>query len=213
MDVSATSQMNPSVTQLATNYQFQKLISSPIQNSTYLSSSFYKTFELLFQENTYPHSLIYPLSYFTPTLLIIQTMKPLSQAPTIILSLLSLTTLSTSISTSTPHQPLFLLTNISFSASYIYSTPAHLAASSGHISFSLNNTAIDTYSPSPYQYGSGSGPQTTSCAATCDDYPGVYCAGWEVWKCDSGNANTDANTTFSFEDAGLFNVTQIWAKS
>jgi hypothetical protein len=61
----------------------------------------------------------------------------------------------------------FNLKDIEFSANYIYSTPAHLAVSSGSISFNLTNPAV---------------PYTTSCSATCHDYPGVYCAGWEVWN-------------------------------
>jgi len=90
----------------------------------------------------------------------------------------------------------FTLKDIEFSANYIYSTPAHLAVSSGSISFNLTSPAV---------------PYTTSCSATCHDYPGVYCAGWEVWQCTTpAGAPAGASASFSFEDAGFFNVTQTW---
>lgn len=120
-------------------------------------------------------------------------------------SLITTLLLSAGLTSAIPTQPLpradcttasFTLHNITFSANYIYSTPAHLATSSGTISFNLSNSAV---------------PYTTSCTGTCHDYPGVYCTGWEVFQCTNpaGVAAGDG-ASFSFIDSGNLNVTQNW---
>jgi len=100
-------------------------------------------------------------------------------------------------------RPLFLLHNLTYTSSIVYSTPAHLAVADGEINFNVSNTV----SPIPY---------TISCHAT----------GQQLWDFFYGNIvypctlpisaiawdlgpRVETNFTFSRPD-GMVYVNQTW---
>jgi hypothetical protein len=97
-----------------------------------------------------------------------------------------------------PAQPLFTISDIIYSSSTTYSTPAHRATTGGTISFNLTNKAL---------------PYTTHCTATGMRYPGFF-YGEMVYQCDTPTGAgvgpvASANFTFSYP-GGVFSVNQTW---
>jgi hypothetical protein len=95
--------------------------------------------------------------------------------------------------------PLFILQDIIYSSSAIYSTPAHLAVAQGHIEFNLTNTAV------PYE---------THCKADGLSRIPEFFYGDVVYQCDAPTgegvgSKASANFTFAKAD-GTFNVNQTW---
>jgi hypothetical protein len=95
----------------------------------------------------------------------------------------------------------FTLKDIYFSSSVIYSTPAHLAVSQGHVEFNITNSAV---------------PYKTHCQADSVGRLPDFFYGDVVYQCDAptgkGKGNGTGITTFTFsKSAGTFNVTQAWS--
>lgn len=98
-----------------------------------------------------------------------------------------------------PDTAVFTLSNIEYTESMVYSTPAHLAVADGHITFNLSNTAV---------------PYITYCEAY-GYHLTQYFYGEFTYNCDSltgVEAGAGSNFTFSRPD-GVLNVNQTWMNS
>jgi len=97
-----------------------------------------------------------------------------------------------------PKKATFTLHDITYSSQMIYSTPAHLAVSSGTIAFNLTNTAVG---------------YTTHCTASSSQLTDYFYGNID-YTCDapppSAGADAAASFTFSKPD-GAFTVNETWS--
>ena len=110
----------------------------------------------------------------------------------------ALLAIATSIAKPIHHQPVkWTLTDINYSSSMVYSTPAHLATYGGYIQFNLTSTAVD---------------YITRCSAR-----GVHLQdffyGEIVYTCEQ-DAGPSALTNFTFSRPdNSFSVNQTWCEN
>ncbi|EPE31844.1 hypothetical protein GLAREA_11926 [Glarea lozoyensis ATCC 20868] len=109
----------------------------------------------------------------------------------LLLPLLPLLPLTTATPICTPTTPAILpcttptiwtLTNITYTSTAIYSTPAHLATAYASFSFSLSSNAV------PYTY---------TCSAGSSSYP-TYFNGDQAYTCTASNGDATAQATWTW---------------
>ncbi|KAE9369817.1 hypothetical protein N431DRAFT_381161 [Stipitochalara longipes BDJ] len=92
--------------------------------------------------------------------------------------------------------PIFILHNITYYSSTVYSTPAHLAVADASIQFNLTNTAVS---------------YTTECSAFLDADPAVF-YGNQNFSCKvPASVDPEASTNFTYAANGAFEIYSTWS--